>query len=171
MSAKPLAESPLASLLSALPERGELQFPSPLRCLILSEESLAAIFDVFREFFGEGYRSLLYNLGHAIGHRFAVEASGDPRKRFQELADVDALAGWGRYELVELDLENRRARVVVRNALAVEIARRIRSDCCDFTRGYFAGIFEQIFQVPCVCEELECAYYGSEACVFEIRSE
>ncbi|UQA64054.1 STAS domain-containing protein [Polyangium aurulentum] len=80
---------------------------------------------------------------------------------FQALAEQAALAGWGRWELVSLDREAKRAVFRVTNGWEAlyQKARGIKLGSA-FMAGKWAGFGERLFGVPCWAEQTACVVRG-----------
>ncbi|MBM1154849.1 XylR N-terminal domain-containing protein [archaeon] len=162
-------------MLEVSPEKGILILHG-VRHVMLSVQSFAALCTTLIQGFGAGMRAVLYDAGFRTGHDFV----GYSARRFgverleevlQHIIDGDALEGWGRYEVVSVDRQQRRVVIRVYNSIAARAFPQSEQPACDFLRGYFAGIFTAIFDQPVRCEETQCMALGNPFCEFRIEPE
>lgn len=92
----------------------------------------------------EDYHAMVTQLGASFGEGFLAWGA------------AVSTAGWGRFELPELDLERRRARVRVHNPWELQMLRGAEERWgCPFLQGKLIGVFSHAFGARCWAEEDE----------------
>ncbi len=167
-----LRESPLGSRVLAVQEEGTLLFDGRVPVAIFGISTFASILQATYQIHGEAASTSLYMFGFEMGKSFAkqfVEENYSVEEALSVLSDIDAMAGWGRYRVVELDHENKRAVIVMRNSFIADALKPSEKPVCDLLRGYFAGILSFLWKIDVRCEEIKCLARGDGECRFEIH--
>lgn len=82
---------------------------------------------------------------------------------FTAWGDIVSAAGWGRFELLEFDLEKKHAVIKVRNTWEL-LLQEDDDDTfgCPFIQGKLIGIFSRAFGGNCWADEIEIKYSGAD---------
>jgi predicted hydrocarbon binding protein len=142
------------------------------KAILLSWDFLSAMFRKLRDTYGSGVDSLLYELGLAFGVSGAqglISNYGREfyEKNFKEILMTYSGSGWGRPELVDLDLKNLRATLRMRDSFECA-SQKTEKPNSQFLRGDISSLFSVAFKVPVRCEEAKCIAKGDEFCEFVI---
>ncbi|MDI1481851.1 STAS domain-containing protein [Polyangium sp. y55x31] len=132
------------------------------------ESTMAGMLATFQKMVGAERFELAMQQGgrDSIGGDWGVIASAPTfEEGFQRLSGVAAAAGWGRWELVSIDLAAREARVRIYNNWESIAQRAIGvSWGASFVAGKLAGIFQRHFRVPTCWAEQTAFVTDGETC-------
>ncbi len=142
------------------------------RVAILTEMMLKALSRGMREKFGTTGEAYLFYAGMDMGKAFFRKAL----RKYKFSRRRDALhfvflelkvAGWGDFELKELDEEKGEATILVRDNIE---CRGVRSDkpYSALARGIISGIFSEYLGKLVVARETSCMSLGHKYCEFRI---
>jgi rsbT co-antagonist protein RsbR len=106
-------------------------------------------------------------LGAEQDYRSMVMAHGGTfEEGFRAWGEAVAASGWGRFELLELDREARRAVVRVTNPWELQMQGGVAERWgCPFLQGKIIGIFSHLFGSDCWADELDAPIDGGAFCV------
>jgi ribose transport system substrate-binding protein len=122
---------------------------------------------------------VVYRSGAVLGRSMAEQVSQlypDPRDQLFVLLEDLARSGFGTFELLDLDLQGRRATVRGQNlfesSMGHELAWARTPRAVDtYCSGRLAGYLSAIFGVPTACEEILCEARGDPSCEFVLTAE
>ncbi|MEI7962019.1 MAG: 4-vinyl reductase [archaeon] len=94
----------------------------------------------------------------------------DKKKETNFILEYLTYSGWGSVQIIDLEIESKRAIIVVENSpFAAALKGKIQLPADVFLRGILAGLFSKIFEEDIDCVEAECAAHTSERCKFIIK--
>ena len=100
----------------------------------------------------EDYQNMVSVLGNTFEEGFA------------NWGKAVASAGWGVFEIIDFDEQNKTARVRVSNAWELLLGNAsMQRWGCPFTQGKLIGIFSQAFQETCWADEVDLSYDPEKA--------
>ena len=104
--------------------------------------------ETLEELGGEGMVStVMYRAGFKAGYEFAKEQAEMFELRgpeiFEKYLRIASTRGWGRFEILEFDTEDLRARVRIHSSYGEELKGRDKP-VCHIWRGAIAGILQYI---------------------------
>lgn len=145
--------------------------------IMLSVDSMAAIFRHIREMLGAGTAAnvIIHQMGIATGKeiyggfesRFGKNA---PREVLEEFLHFVRAAGWGWETLKELDVQGSTARVEFAHNAECSSYDRASTPQSQFVRGTYSGFFSGLFGRPVQAEEGRCIAKGDIFCEFVVKS-
>lgn len=98
-------------------------------------------------------------------------------KEIQNLSDSETLQfmmtmgaeiGWGNFQVINYDVENRKLHIRVKNSAFAEAYGRSTEAVCHLINGVLSGMATVLFARKCVGCEIECLAKGDQQCVFQI---
>lgn len=92
-----------------------------------------------------------------------------PFETAKRMADILALAGWGRFEVGSLDVERRRGVITLENSAIAEMYGPSKKPVCHLLAGWIAGIASRLFGTEILCEEAACRAQGKDRCEFQLQ--
>jgi predicted hydrocarbon binding protein len=108
-----------------------------------------------------------FNYGKASWQYLLTVFRPKTKEGVGELLGIYSAAGWGKPELVDLDIARRRARVRMREGFeCVDISTGKPES--HFIRGHLAGTLSAFFGVDVRAEETKCISAGDDLCEFVI---
>ncbi len=143
-----------------------------IRCpvIALPLDSFFTIVDELYSLFQSGTALILEKVGEATG-RTNAKLAMPPRGKIEVLKAVYNSAstwGYGRYELVRLDMASKEARIRIYDcafARKSDVERRAMWYLVGFFKGYFSVFFEDD---SVKCTEIKCASAGYDHCEFVV---
>jgi ABC-type sugar transport system substrate-binding protein len=123
-------------------------------------------------------RHIVYRSGFVLGERIAAQVNEiypDPHDCLFVLMEDLARGGFGRFELVELDLDLGQATIRGHNLFEATLAPEldwVRTPRCvdTYCSGRLAGYLTAIVQQPTDCEEICCEARGDPYCEFALTA-
>lgn len=91
----------------------------------------------------------------------------DPLKTIKFGTQVFNISGFGKIQIVNVNLESKRALFRMRDSLYKN--RRSDEPMCHFVRGMLAGFTQNVMKVDMDCVETHCVAMGSDICEFVIK--
>lgn len=102
--------------------------------------------------------------------QFGIDFRQEGDKGLKIIEDFFTASGWGLLSSIDLDLENKRAIVVVNNsAIGSALKGKVKNHCDHFMRGIIAAIFQDFFNEGIDCVETECIGMNDPKCKFVVK--
>ncbi len=123
-----------------------------------------------------GASSSLYIAGKELGEPFfdmlkkmyGADIQNSEEKIKIALEDFLPFIGFGRVEIVEIDLKISHIVFKGHDLPGVDSTRSTDTQACHIVRGIFTGFMEILTKTPCIGEETKCQAKGDEFCEFVI---
>lgn len=156
----------------------EIHFP-----LIITDQSKGIIFRVetfsdlqrnLEEMFSKSAaETMLYIAGKKCGERSCERVMKkyglrDTEIILKAIAQLKKAEGWGMLEFWNMNLNEDRGEIVVKESFEADGYGKSTTPVCHFLRGYLAGVLNKISGKSVNILEKECKAAGSEACVFKV---
>lgn len=142
------------------------------RAILMRTEGARAMLNAATEANPESGRQSLYAQGFFYGKTSWENLMTIHRPRtkegLSEVLQVYSAAGWGRPELVHLDIGKMQALVRLRDGFECPDQRTGACEC-HFTRGHLAGSFSSFFGADVNCTETKCLSKNGDYCEFELK--
>lgn len=154
------------------PTTGSLTF-NGVRYLLIRPETVMDLQKAVEPKLGEA-TEVCFAEGGATGGRLSSARYSEvfghtAEETVRFMASMGAEIGWGRFELVELDLEGRRLVVEVHGSPFAEGYGESDHPVCHLIRGVLAGVGETVFRGAVTARETGCVACGDGACRFEVE--
>ena len=102
--------------------------------------------------------------------QFGIDFRHEGDKGLKIIEDYFTASGWGLLSSIDLDLEHKRAIVVVNNsAVGSALKGKVKTHCDHFMRGIIAAIFWDFFNEEIDCVESECIALNDAKCKFIVK--
>jgi len=139
------------------------------RCLVVYEKGLQSVFKGLSQIFKAGIEVLLLESSRAAG-KSVIEstrkkAKTDIKNSLSAYQKRFAQVGFGRLEVLELELDEARMRFRVWNNIFAEI-RDGESTYCTYISGLLSGMYEELLHVSPKVKEVKCSGHGDPYCEF-----
>ncbi len=157
-------------------KKGELFFGDNCN-IMLSRSQIAWLQRELEKVIGPAYSSILYESAHIYAHHMisdimdgVMKASGKLHKEqlAEEMVKQLAVWGYGRGEIVEIDLSVPYSKVKVVNSFNALDYEKTQKPVCHFLRGIIAGSSCIITGIEMYCLETKCVAVGDPFCEFEV---
>ncbi len=166
-----------------VPRKGLLidSFHFPLRwggqrAIILRTESIASIFSRIMGVFGDGAaaRVVMYEMGEAAGRAIMkdllAQLGGDiVRDELRSIVGLYSSNGWGIFDLVSMDLDQKKAEFRVRDNFECVHYKESVLPRSNFLRGHIAGWFSELVGSRVEVVEQYCEAKSDPFCYFVVR--
>lgn len=94
----------------------------------------------------------------------------DKKKEINFIVEYLTYSGWGNVQIIDLEMEAKRAIIVVENSpFATALKGKTALPTDEFLRGLLAGVFSKILGEDIDCVESECAAQNHEKCKFILK--
>lgn len=87
-------------------------------------------------------------------------------KLLQWMANSAQLAGWGEFNVINIDRENKRTVMHVNNSAIAQLFKNSKEPVDHIVRGYSAGVASLVFEDNIDFVETKCAAMGDKYCEF-----
>ena len=150
---------------------GALKFKD-VRYLLIRPETIVGFQKVIEKHSRKGAQDALFQGGYQGGY-----LSAKKYKEMQNLSDRETISfmmsmgaeiGWGNFQLIEYDLENRKLQISVENSAIAEAYGDSTEGVCHLINGVLSGLATMLFARECIGTENECFAKGDTRCVFHI---
>ena len=131
-----------------------------------------------------GFQKAIENLNKTAAHEALFQGgfrgghlSAQKYKESQNLSDNETIGfmmnmgaeiGWGSFQLMEYDLENRKLQIRVENSAFAEAYGESTEGVCHLIRGVLSGLATVLFARNCKASESECLAKGDPHCIFQV---
>jgi len=145
------------------------------RAVLFPQEMYASLLVSIREHAPHALKHVLYDAGHKSGLQTARKAKvlyPDVEECLLFLLEEMTNAGFGKIELVSLDLTHTSARIRCYDSFQVAVTNeygqlyRSQQVICDLMRGVFAAYLSVLLEKEIICEEMSCRSVTGSYCEF-----
>ncbi|RLF21288.1 MAG: hypothetical protein DRM97_06885, partial [Thermoprotei archaeon] len=155
----------------------EMHFPYTIcgeRALILPSVVFTSMERRLVSIFESGAVPIIFEEGKAAGSAMFGMLSSYTGMEAKELVNilsrVLSAMGFGKVEIVELDLERGRGLIRIRDSHeAIALSGVLEGPCCHFTRGFITGMLSEATDKEVKVEEILCLGKGDPYCEFRIK--
>jgi len=167
----------LGRQLRVKPENGQI-FLNDTEVMILPTEITEELFISLNRVVGAGgASSSLYIAGKELSEPFfdilkkmyGADILNSEKKIKMALEYFVPFIGFGRVEIIEVDLKKAHIIFKGQDFPEVGITRSTDTQACHIVRGIFTGFMEILTKTPCTGEETKCQAKGDEYCEFVIN--
>lgn len=109
-----------------------------------------------------------YQGGYLSAKKFKEQQTLSDSETIKFMMTMGAEIGWGRFQLLEYDLENRKLHIRVKNSAFAQAYGDATEGVCHLISGVLSGLATVLFGRNCVASETECLAKGDRHCVFHI---
>ncbi|MCC6191617.1 MAG: hypothetical protein IT318_21530 [Anaerolineales bacterium] len=114
--------------------------------------------------------------GQLSGQRYKESLGLNVRQAVEFMCRMGGEIGWGRFEIVQLDLQRPALEVVVHNSAFAQALAGARPGgqlrpVCHLIRGVLGGLLNGLLEVPVRAQESECLAAGAAGCRFVVQAE
>ncbi len=143
------------------------------RAIIFLRRSYEGFIKLVRNKIGSGVKALLFFIGYDVGIQafrksHAVIAKKDLNKLLEVGKAFFQMMGYGIIEEAEVDMENARAIVRIKNCFECEMFKGSNQAESHFVRGIIAGWCSQLFGREVAAIEKKCIAKGDPYCEFHV---
>lgn len=152
-------------------ENGALTYRD-VRYLLIRPETIVGFQKSIEKYSITGVQEALFEGGYRGGYLSA--------KRYREmhnLSDLETISfmmtmgaeiGWGNFQLVKYDFENRKLQIRVKNSAFAEAYGESSKGVCHLISGVLSGLASVLFACNCTTTETHCLARGDKYCVFQV---
>lgn len=148
----------------------------PARKMLFSAQAYIYLVRSIYQHAPHAVKYLLYDVGYQTGLQYMsslANLSVDMETLVRLGISTFTQAGYGHFELVEYDLDQRYIRIIGKNLFEASLSNEIGiyrtpRTVDHYSRGMFAGLFSKLLGEEVVCEEMRCEARGEEACEFVV---
>ena len=153
------------------PASGALTYKD-VRYLLIRPETIAGFQKSIEKHSRADVHEALFQGGYQGGY-----LSAKKYKEMQNLSDSETIdfmmtmgaeIGWGKFQVIEYDFENRKLKVRVKNSAFADAYGESSEAVCHLIRGVLSGLATVLFAQNCVASETECMAKGDTHCVFVV---
>ena len=90
------------------------------------------------------------------------------RETISFMMAMGAEIGWGKFQLIEYDFEDRKLQIRVKNSAFAEAYGDSKAAVCHLINGVLSGLATVLFTRKCMGSETECLAKGDTNCIFHI---
>jgi len=153
------------------PASGALTYRD-VRYVLIRPETIVGFQKTIEKHSRKGAQDALFQGGYRGGYLSAKKF-----KEMQNLSDSETISfmmtmgaeiGWGNFELIEYDFENRKLQIRVENSAFAEAYGDATEGVCHLINGVLSGLATILFAHNCMGSETKCLAKGDKHCVFHI---
>lgn len=116
------------------------------------------------------YEAIKKTSKESLIQQFSFNFGLEKKKELDLVIEYFAASGWGMIQVIDMQLEAKRAILVLENSpFAAELKGKTQTPADTILRGILAGAFSKIFEEDIDCVEAECCALNSERCKFIIK--
>ena len=143
-----------------------------IRYVLIRPETIVGFQKTIEKHSRQGAREALFRGGYQGGYLSAKKF-----KEMQNLSNAETIdfmmtmgaqIGWGHFDLIDYDLENRRLQIRVANSAFAEAYGIATEGVCHLINGVLSGLATVLFERDCKGSETECLAKGDKHCFFHI---
>ena len=155
------------------PASGALTYRD-VRYLLIRPETIVDFQKTIEKHSRAGAQDALFQGGYQGGY-----LSAKKYKEMQNLSDRQTISfmmtmgaeiGWGNFQLIEYDFENRKLQIRVENSAFAEAYGDATQGVCHLISGVLSGLASVIFSINCTACETKCLAKGDECCEFNVSA-
>ena len=143
-----------------------------VRYLLIRPETIIGFQKAVEKHSHKAAREALFQGGYQGGYlsakRYKEIQNLSDRETIQFMITMGAEIGWGNFQLIEYDLENRKLNVRVRNSAFADAYGDSMEGVCHLIRGVLSGLATVLFAQDFTASETECLAKGDRHCVFHV---
>ncbi len=145
-----------------------------VRYLLIRPETIVGFQKTIEKHSRTGAQEALVQGGYRGGY-----LSAKKYKEMQNLSDSETISfmmtmgaeiGWGNFQLIEYDIENRKLQIRVENSAFAEAYGDATEGVCHLISGVISGLASVIFSINCTASETQCLAKGDECCEFNVSA-
>jgi predicted hydrocarbon binding protein len=145
-----------------------------VRYLLIRPETIVGFQKTIEKHSRTGAQDALFQGGYRGGY-----LSAKKYKEMQNLSDSETISfmmtmgaeiGWGNFQLIEYDIENRKLQIRVENSAFAEAYGDATEGVCHLISGVISGLASVIFSINCTASETQCLAKGDECCKFNVSA-
>ena len=153
------------------PAAGALKYKD-VRYLLIRPETIVGFQKNIEKYNRKEAQEALFQGGYQGGY-----LSANKYKQMQNLSDRETISfmmamgaeiGWGKFQLIEYDFEDRKLQIRVKNSAFAEAYGDSKAAVCHLINGVLSGLATVLFRRNCIGSETECLAKGDTDCVFHI---
>lgn len=146
-----------------------------VRYLLIRPETIVGLQKAIENHSRTAAYEALFQGGFRGGH-----LSARKYKELQNLSDDETIGfmmnmgaeiGWGNFQLMEYDFENRKLQIRVENSAFAEAYGASTEGVCHLIRGVLSGLATVLFARNCTAYETQCLAKGNPHCVFHVSED
>ncbi len=143
-----------------------------VRYLLIRPETIVGFQKTVETYSPQAAREALFQGGYQGGY-----LSTKKYKALQKLSDSETIhfmmtmgaeIGWGHFQLLEYDVEDRKLQVGVENSAFADAYGESTEAVCHLISGVLSGLATVLFKRNCTACETECLAKGDTQCIFKI---
>ena len=141
---------------------------------LIATESFTGLVEELNKIFGTAAPVILQKAGYGAGKRAAkhVTLSKDIATAITTIFNSVSRWGFGRYELLKFDPENKYVRFKLYNCVfAMPSDVHNHSDSMQYLIGFYSGYFSTLFGREVYCKQIKSLSLGDKYCEFEVKPE
>ena len=141
---------------------------------LIATESFTGLIEELRKIFGTAAPVILQKAGYGAGKMSAKHTilSNDIPNAVKTIFNSVSRWGFGRYELVEFDPENKYVRFKLHDCV-FSISRDVHgySDSMNYLTGFYSGYFSALFKREVYCKQIKSLSLSDKYYEFEVKPE
>jgi len=145
-----------------------------VRYMILRPETIMTMYQNLRLKYGSNVDIHFFQGGFEGGRLSSEKYKDNFGMNETELIDfmleMGGQIGWGKFELVKFDREDKILEVKVSNSAFVTEENYTKFPVCHFIRGVMSGMASVLFSSEIISKETKCAAKGDGYCLFSIKA-
>jgi predicted hydrocarbon binding protein len=144
-----------------------------VRYVVIRPETIIGFQKTIEKHSREGARDALFQGGYQGGYLSAKKFKETQNLSNTETIDfmmtMGAQIGWGHFDLIDYDFNNRKLQIRVLNSAFAEAYGDATEGVCHLINGVLSGLAAVLFGRNCMGSETECLAKSDPHCVFHIR--
>lgn len=153
------------------PASGALKYKD-VRYLLIRPETIVGFQKTIEEHSRKAAQDALFQGGYQGGYlsakKYQEMQNFSDRETIGFMMTMGAEIGWGHFQLLEYELENRKLQIRVENSAFAEAYGDSTEGVCHLINGVLSGLATVVFGRNCKGIETECVAKGDKNCVFHI---
>jgi predicted hydrocarbon binding protein len=143
-----------------------------VRYLLIRPETIVGFQKTVEKHSRKGARDALFQGGYQGGYlsakKYREMQNLSARETISFMMTMGAEIGWGNFQLITYDFENRKLQIRVENSAFAEAYGEAKEGVCHLINGVLSGLATVLFARSCNGSETECLAKGDTHCVFNI---
>ena len=145
-----------------------------VRYVVIRPETIVGFQKTIEKHNLNGARDALFQGGYQGGYlsatKFREQQNLSDTETIKFMMTMGAEIGWGHFQLLEYDLENRKLQIRVENSAFAQAYGDATEGVCHLISGVLSGLASVLFGRNCKGSEIECLAKGDRHCVFHISA-
>jgi len=143
-----------------------------VRYLLIRPETIVAFQKSIENYGSTVAQEALFQGGYSGGY-----LSTKKYREVQNLSDIETISfmmtmgaeiGWGNFQLIKYDFENRNLQIRVKNSAFAEAYGQSSKGVCHLISGVLSGLATVLFACSCTTSETHCLAKGDKDCIFHV---